>query len=72
MLAVLATLKIYIKTNLAHNISKISKFFTETPISFMIKLNKSFRLWKNYQNRNNKTVKNWYILLFIAKSMNRL
>ena len=68
----LETLKTYIKTNLANGFIYLSK----SPAGTLILLNKksdgSLCLYVNYWDLNNITIKNWYLLLLVNESFNRL
>ena len=63
----LEILKTYIKTNLANGFIRLSKSSTSALIIFDQKLNKSFWLYINYQNPNNFTIKNWYLLSMVGE-----
>ena len=66
------TLKTYIKLNLANGFIRTSKSLAGAPILFISKPNGSFYLCVTYQGLNNFTIKNWYLLPLIGKSLNRL
>ena len=66
----LKTLKTYIKTNLANAFIQALKLPAGAPILFVRKPNSNFCLYVNYQGLNNPTIKNWYLLLLIDKSLN--
>ena len=68
----LKTLKIYIKNNLANGFIKPFKSPAKAPIFYDNKLDRSFRLCVNYQGLNNLTIKNWYFLLLVGKSLDWL
>ena len=68
----LETLKIFIKTNFANGFIWSLKSPVGIPILFIRKLNGNCHLCVNYQGFNNLTIKNWYPLLLISKSLNRL
>ena len=68
----LKTLKTYIKTNLAKGFIRVSKSPVEAPIVFVHKPDRSFCLCVNYREFNNLTIKNWYLLPLIGKSLDRL
>ena len=68
----LEILKTYIKTNLTNGFIWLSKSLAETPILFDRKPNRNFRLCVDYQDFNNMTIKNQYLLPLISKSLNRL
>ena len=65
----LETFKTYIKTNLANGFMRVSKSPTSAPISFVRKPNGILRLCVNYQGLKNLTIKNWYPLPLISKSL---
>ncbi len=66
------TLKTYINNNLANGFIKLSKSSTGALIFFDKKLHKSLRLYVNYRGFNNLTIKNWYPLPLIGKSLDLL
>ena len=68
----LETLKIYIKTHLKIEFIWPSKFPAVAPIFFNKKPDGSFYLCMDYWGLNNLTIKNWYSLPLIGKSMDRL
>ena len=68
----LKTLKTYIETNVSNGFIQPSKSPVGAPILFVCKPNGSFRLCINYQGLNNLTIKNWYPLPLIGKSLDRL
>ena len=68
----LKTFKTYIKTNLANNFIRASKSPANTLILFVCKPDSIFCLCVDYQGLNNFTIKNWYLLPLISKSLNRL
>ena len=68
----LETLKTYIKTNLANNFIRSSKFSVEAPILFDRKPNKNLRLYVDYRDLNNMTIKNRYLLSLIDESLDQL
>lgn len=68
----LQTLKTYIKTNLVNSFIKVFQSSFNVLILFVKKSNSSFRLYLNYQDFNNLTIYNWYILLLISKSLDWL
>ena len=68
----LETLKAYIKTNLANRFIRLSKSPANAPILFDKKSDDSLRLYVNYQDLNNLTIKNRYLLLLIGELLNRL
>ena len=65
----LEALKTYIKTNLANSFIRTSKLLASAPILFIYKPNGSRCLYVNYQELNNLTLKNWYPLPLIGKSL---
>ena len=65
----LNTLKIYIETNLANSFIKALKSPAVAPILFVHKPDGSLCLCVNYQRLNNLTIKNWYPLPLIGKSL---
>ena len=68
----LKTLKIYIETNLANSFIRPSKLSANALIFFVGKPNGIFCLWVDYRSLNNFTIKNQYLLPFIAKSLDQL
>ena len=68
----LRTFKTYIETNLVNNFIRASKSPAGALILFLCKLNDSLCLCVNYQGLNNLTIKNWYLLLLIGKSLDWL
>ena len=68
----LETLKTYIKTNLANGFIRPSKSPAGAPILFDKKPDGSLRLCIDYRGFNNITIKNWYPLSLISKSLDRL
>ena len=68
----LETLKAYIETNLANEFIRPLKSPANAPILFDRKLDGSLRLCVDYQSLNNLTIKNWYSLPLIGKSLDRL
>ena len=63
----LEILKTYIKTNLANGFIWPFKSPAGTPILFDKKPNRSFCLYIDYRNLNNKIIKNQYLLLLIGE-----
>lgn len=63
----LEILKIYMENNLANNFIKSSKSVTGSLIFFDKKPNKSLRLYVDYQDLHNLTIKNRYLLSFMRK-----
>ncbi len=68
----LEILKAYIKNNLASNFIRPSNSLVRAPILFDKKLDGSLRLCIDYQGLNNLTIKNWYPLSLVGKSLDRL
>ncbi len=68
----LETLKAYIENNLADCFIRPSKSPAEAPILFDKKPDGSLRLCVDYRGLNNLTIKNWYPLLLVAESLDRL
>ena len=68
----LKTLKIYIKTNLVNGFMKTLKSLARISILFVYKPNNNFCLCVNYQGLHNLTIKNWYLLPLIGKSLDWL
>lgn len=68
----LETLKIYIETYLKIRFIWLSKSFTNVSIFFDWKPNKNLYFYVDYQGLNNLTIKNWYFLFLIGKTLNRL
>ena len=68
----LEILKAYIKTNLVNGFIKPSKFPASAFIPFDRKSNGFFRLYVDYWDLNNLTIKNRYPLPLIGKSLDRL
>ena len=68
----LKILKTYIKTNLSNGFIQASKFLVDALILIIRKLNDSICLYVNYWEVNNLTIKNWYLLLLISKSLDWL
>ena len=68
----LETFKTYINTNLANGFIQALKSPVGAPILFIRKPNGKLCLCADYQRFNNLTVKNWYLLPLIGKSLNRL
>ena len=66
------TLKTYIETNLANGFIRLFKSPAGAPILFDKKPDGSFHLCVDYQNLNNITIKNKYLLLLIGKSLDCL
>ena len=68
----LETLKVYIETNLANGYIGPSKSPASASIVFDQKSDNFLWLCVNYQGLNNLIIKNWYLLLLIGKSLDRL
>ena len=68
----LKLLKTYIKINLANCFIRASKLAAGALILFVRKPNGSFCLCVNYWELNNLTIKNWYLLPLIGKSLDLL
>ena len=68
----LETFKTYIKTNLVNVFISALKLPANALILFLHKLNNSFCLCVNYQGLNDLTIKNWYLLSLIGKSLDWL
>ncbi len=68
----LETLKVYIKNNLANSFIKPFKSPTGAPIFCDKKSDSSLRLYIDYWDLNNLTIKNWYPLPLVGKSLDRL
>ena len=68
----LETLKVYIETNLATGFIRLSKSLINIPISFDRNLDSFFQLYIDYQDLNNLTIKNQYLLPLIKNSLDRL
>ena len=65
----LKTLKAYIENNLANGFITPSKSLTRALIFFDKKPNGSLKLCRDYGYLNNLTIKNWYPLPFLEKSL---
>ena len=63
----LETLNAYIKNNLTNGFIRSSKFSVRAPIFFDKKPDKSLRLYVDYQDLNNLTIKNQYLLSLVRK-----
>ncbi len=68
----LEILKAYIKNNLANDFIRPSNSPARAPILFDKKLDSSLRLCVDYQGLNNLIIKNWYPLLLVNESLDRL
>ena len=68
----LETLKTYIETNLANGFIRLSKSLAGAPILFDRKPDRSLRLCVDYQDLNNITIKNQYLLPLIGESLDQL
>ena len=65
----LETLKVYIKNNLVNGFVRFSKSLAKALIFFNKKPNGSLRLYIDYQDLNNLTIKNWYSLPLVRESL---
>ena len=68
----LKTLKAYIETNLANRFIRPSKSLADAFILIDRKSDGSLRFCVDYRGLNNLTIKNWYSLLLIGESLNKL
>ena len=68
----LEMLKVYIETHLKTGFIRPSKSPTGTPILFDKNPDGSLQLCVDYRGLNNLTIKNWYPLLLIGESLDRL
>ncbi len=68
----LETLKAYIENNLANSFIRPSKSPARASILFDKKPDGSQRLSVDYQGLNNLTIKNWYPLPLVGKSLDQL
>lgn len=68
----LETLKTYIEINLANGFIRPSKSLASAPILFDQKSDGSFWLCVDYQDLNNLTIKNRYLLLLIDEFFDQL
>ena len=68
----LETVKTYIKANLASGFIRLSKSHASAPIIFVRKRDSSLRLYIDYQELNNLTIKNHYLLALIGKLLDCL
>lgn len=68
----LKTLKTYIEIYLKTVFIQFFKFPTEALIFFKKKFNSSLQLYINYQDLNNLTIKNRYLLLPIGEFLDQL
>ncbi len=68
----LETLKTYIKTHLKTGFIQPSKSSAGAFTIFDKKFDGSFRLYINYWDLNNLTIKNWYTLPLIGESLDQL
>ena len=64
------TLKFYVETNLANGFIKASKSPVGALILFVCNFNSSFYLCVDYQEANNLTIQNRYLLFLIEESLN--
>ena len=67
----LEMLKTYLKTNLANDFIRPSKFPASAPILFIRKKDGNLQLYIDHQGLNNLTIKNWYLLPLIGESLDR-
>lgn len=65
-------LRVYIDKNLANGFIRPSKSPSGAFILFVSKPNKGLRLCVDYRGLNNIIIKNWYHLLLIDESLDRL
>ena len=65
----LKTLKTYIEINLGNGFIKALKSLADALILFVSKLNSSLHLCVDYSGLKNLTIKNWYLLSLIGKSL---
>lgn len=65
----LATLKTYIKINLASNFIRSSKSLARAPIFFYKTHGGNLSLCVNYWGLHNLSIKNWYSLSLVKKSL---
>ena len=68
----LETLKTYIEIDLANAFIQALKSLVGASILFVHNPNSNFHLCVDYRELNNLTIKNWYPLLLIGKSLDRL
>ena len=68
----LEMLKIYLKNNLVNSSIRFSKSLFGVPIFFDKKLDRSLRLFVDYQGLNNLTIKNRYPLSLVDESLDLL
>lgn len=68
----LETPKTYIKTNLANGIIWPFKYPEKAHFVFILKPNRSFYLYVNYQGLKNLIIKNWHLQLFVDKLLDWL
>ena len=68
----LETLKTYIENNLANGFIRPSKSSVGALILFDKKLDGSLKICVDYRGLNNLTIKNWYPLLLVRESLDRL
>ena len=66
----LSVLRVYIDKYLANGFIRPSKSPADAPILFISKLNRNLRLCVDYRGFNNFTIKNWYPLFLVGKSLN--
>ena len=65
----LEILKAYIKNNLINGFIRFFNFPAKALIFFNKKPDGNLRLYVDYQGLNNLTIKNWYLLPFVKKSL---
>lgn len=65
-------LKDYIKTHLITRFIQLCKAFADTFIFFDNNSYSSLCLYIDYQDLNNLSIKNWYLLSLIGKTLNQL
>lgn len=68
----LTIFKTYIKTHLKTGFICLSKSLAGTSIFFDRKQDGNLRLYVNHKGLNNLTIKNWYLLLLINKTLDWL
>ena len=68
----LRTLKEYINENLAKGFIRVLVLLAKSLILFILKKNKTKRLYINYRKINEITIKDYYLLLLADKLRDRL
>ena len=68
----LETLRAYIENNLVSSFIRPSKSLAGAPIFFDKKPDGCLRLCVDYQGLNNLTIKDWYLLPLVKKSLDQL